>query len=334
MPVLQTQNPTLADVAKRTDPSGKISAVVELLSQNNEILDDMVWTEGNLPTGHKTTIRSGLPTPTWRKLYGGVQPAKSTTVQITESCGNLEAYAEVDKDLADLNGNTNDFRLSEDKAFIEGMSQEMAATLFYGNDAIENAKFTGLAPRYNSLTAESGQNILDAGGTGSDNTSIWLVGWSADTIAGIYPKAKKAGLQSEDKGVVTIENVDGAGGRMEAYRMHYKWECGLVVRDWRYAVRIANIDVSDLQTGADPVAYRKKIIDLMVRATEQLQSTDNCKPVFYMHRSVRTAIRQGILDKSAGNLSEEKVAGKLLVQFDGIPCRRVDRLLLTEARVV
>jgi hypothetical protein len=72
----------------------------------------------------------------------------------------------------------------------------------------------------------------------------------------------------------------------------------------------------------------------MVRATEQLQSTDNCKPVFYMHRSVRTAIRQGILDKSAGNLSEEKVAGKLLVQFDGIPCRRVDRLLLTEARVV
>jgi hypothetical protein len=127
---LGTTNPTLLDLAKSTDPDGKIAAVVEILNETNEILADMSWSEGNLPTGHRTTIRSGLPAPTWRKLYGGVQPTKSTKVQVTDNTGMLEAYAEVDAALADLNGNKAEFRLSEDRAHIEGMNQEMAETLF------------------------------------------------------------------------------------------------------------------------------------------------------------------------------------------------------------
>lgn len=334
MPVLQTNQPTLADVAKRTDPSGGIDGIVELLTQDNEVLLDMIWVEGNLPTGHRTTIRSGLPTPTWRKLYGGVQPSKSTTVQITESCGSLESYAEVDKAVADLNGNTKAFRLSEEKAFLESMSQEMAATLLYGNDAIDNAKFTGLSARFSSLAAESGQNIIDAGGTGSDNTSIWLVGWGQNTIAGIYPKGQMGGLEHKDLGEVTVENADGAGGRMQAYRSYYKWQCGIAVRDWRYVVRIANIDVSDLSTGADPVAARKRLVDHMVKATELIQSVTNCKPAFYMNRTVRSALRQGILDKISNNLNWENVGGNMVLMFDEVPVRRVDRILNTEARVV
>ena len=130
MAVLPTTHPTLLDVTRRLDPNGKIDAVAEILNQTNPILEDMVWIEGNLPTGHRTTVRTGLPTPTWRKLYGGVQPTKSTTAQITDSCGMLEAYAEVDKALADLNGNTAAFRLSEDRAHIEGINQEFVSTLF------------------------------------------------------------------------------------------------------------------------------------------------------------------------------------------------------------
>ena len=146
MTVLSVANPTLLDLAKRTDPDGSIATIVELLNQNNEILDDMTWVEGNLPTGHRTTVRTGLPAPTWRKLYGGVQPTKSTTAQVTDNTGMLEAYAEVDKALADLNGNTASFRLSEDMAHIEGMSQEMADTLIYGNEGSEPEAFTGLSP--------------------------------------------------------------------------------------------------------------------------------------------------------------------------------------------
>ncbi|MFP5465878.1 MAG: major capsid protein, partial [Gammaproteobacteria bacterium] len=176
--------------------------------------------EGNLPTGHRTTIRTGLPTPTWRKLYGGVQPTKSRTVQVTDSCGMLEAYAEVDKALADLNGNTAAFRLSEDMAHIEGMNQEFASTLIYGNEGSEPEAFTGLAARFNDQAALNGENIITSAATpdANDNTSIWLVGWGANTVHGIYPKGSIGGIQMEDKGQVTIESIDGAGGRMEAYR--------------------------------------------------------------------------------------------------------------------
>ena len=153
MATLSTIHPTLLDVTKRLDPDGKVDAIAEILTQTNEVLEDMVWVEGNLPTGHRTTIRTGLPSPTWRKLYGGVQPTKSTTAQITDSTGMLEAYAEVDKALADLNGNSAAFRLSEDRAHIEGMNQEMSSTLFYGNEGTEPEAFTGFAPRFNDLSA-------------------------------------------------------------------------------------------------------------------------------------------------------------------------------------
>lgn len=330
MAALTANNPTLLDVAKRLDPDGKIAAIVEILNATNPVLDDLTFVEGNLPTGHRTTIRTGLPTPTWRKLYGGVQPTKSTTVQVTDSCGMLEAYAEVDKALADLNGNTAAFRLSEDAAHIEAMGQEMASTLFYGNEGTEPEAFTGLAPRYNSKSAQNADNIIDAGGTGSDNTSIWLCVWGPQTGFGIYPKGSTAGLQMTDKGQVTVENVDGNGGRMEAYRTHYRWDAGLTIRDWRYFVRIANIDVSDLDT----VANTKKLIDWMIQASERIPELGKGRAAFYMNRRLREKLRLGILEKISSNLSWETVSGERVMTFDDIPVRRCDALVNTEARVV
>lgn len=330
MATLDTKNPTLLDVSRRLDPNGNVDTIVEILNQTNEVLQDMSWKEGNLPTGHKTTIRTGLPTPTWRKLYGGVQPTKSTTVQVTDTCGMLEAYAEIDKALADLNGNTAAYRLSEDSAHIEGMSQTMATTLFYGDESLTPERFTGLAPRFNSKSAANGENIVDAGGTGSDNTSIWLCVWGDQTGHGIYPKGSKAGLSMTDKGQVTIENADGAGGRMEGYRTHYRWDCGLSIRDWRYFVRIPNIDVSDLDT----LANTKNLINFMVMASERIPSFGKGRACWYVNRTIREKLRLGILERISSNLNWETVAGKRVMTFDDIPVRRVDALLNTESRVV
>lgn len=330
MTTLASNNPTLLDVAKRTDPDGSIATIVELLNQSNEVLTDMSWVEGNLPTGNKTTVRTGLPTPTWRKLYGGVQPTKSTTAQITDSCGMLEAYAEIDKALADLNGNTAAYRLSEDSAHIEGMSQEMASTLFYGNEGSEPEAFTGLAPRFNSKSASNNTNIIDAGGSSTDNTSIWLCVWGPQTGFGIYPKGSKAGLSMTDKGQVTIENVDGNGGRMEGYRTHYRWDAGITIRDWRYFVRIANVDVSDLDT----LANTKNLVNWMVQASERIPSFGKGRACWYVNRTIREKLRLGILEKISSNLSWETVEGKRVMTFDDIPVRRTDALVNTEARVV
>ena len=328
MATLSTNNPTLADLAKRTDPDGKIDSIVELLSETNECLQDMTFMEGNLPTGHRTTIRSGLPSATWRKLNYGVQPSKSTTVQVTDSCGMLEAYAEVDKALADLNGNSATFRLSEDRAFLESMNQTMANTLFYGDTGTDPEKFMGLSARYSSTAAESGDNIVLGGGSGSDNTSIWLVVWGPNTCHGIVPKGSTAGLQHTDLGQVTLD--DAAGGRYEGYRTHYKWDVGLTLRDWRYAVRIANVDVSDLTKNA---ASGADLIDLMVQAAEKVPNLGLGRPVFYANRTVSSFLRRQITNKSNVQLNMEEVAGERVMTFDGIPFRRNDAILNTEATI-
>lgn len=334
MAVLSTQNPTLLDLAKRTDPNGQIATIVEILNETNEVLQDMTWVEGNLPTGNRTTIRSGIPDPTWRKLYGGVQPTKSTTVQVTDNTGMLEAYAEVDKALADLNGNTSAFRLSESRPHMEGMNQEVARTLFYGNETNLPESFTGLTPRFNSIGAENGENVIDAGGTSSTNRSIWLVVWGPNTVHGIVPKGSTAGLQMNDKGQVTIENVDGAGGRMEAYRTHFRWDAGLTVRDWRYIVRIANIDRATLvpdpaeDGGAD-------LADLMFQAMSLVPNLSLGRSAFYAPRDMWTYLRRQLARAVANStLTVENVGGVLTESFHGIPLRRVDALNVDEAQVI
>jgi hypothetical protein len=332
MSTLATTHPTLLDITKRLDPNGKIDTIAEILNQTNEVLEDMVWIEGNLPTGHRTTIRTGLPTPTWRKLYGGVQPTKSTTVQVTDSCGMLEAYAEVDKALADLNGNSGAFRLSEDRAHIEGMNQEFSSTLFYGNESNEPEAFTGFGARFNDQSAANGENIITSAATpdGNDNTSIYLVVWGPNTVHGIYPKGSKAGLNMEDKGQVTVENIDGNGGRMEAYRTHYRWDCGLSVRDWRYIVRI-NLDQEDLVKNA---ASGPDLVDMLTQAVELVPSLSMGRPAFYANRTVRSFLRRQIANKvAASTLTMETVGGKHVTMFDGIPFRRCDALTNTEAGI-
>lgn len=333
MATLAVTNPTLLDLVRMTDPNGTLAAVVEILNATNEVLDDMTFVEGNLPTGHRTTVRTGLPLPTWRKLYGGVQPTKGQYAQITDNTGMLEAYAEVDKALADLSGNTSMFRLNEDRAHIEGMSQEMARVLFYGNEGVQPEAFTGLAPRFNSTTAANGENIVLGGSVSgqTDNSSIWLVVWGPNTIHGIVPRGSQAGLQVRDLGEVTIENVDGNGGRMQAYRTHYRWDAGLTVRDWRYVVRIANIDKSLLTHN---LASGANIADLMVQATELVPNLGAGRAVFYVPRNIKTFLRRQIIERTANStLSQETISGKPVTMFAGIPVRRVDALAADEARV-
>ena len=319
---------TLADWAKRLDPDGKVPMVVELLSQTNQMLDDMLFVEGNLPTGHRTTVRTGLPSVSWRRLNEGVAPSKSTTAQVDEQCGMLEAYCEVDKDLAELNGNTAEFRLSEASAFIEAMSQEMQSTMIYGNASTAPEEFNGLAQRYAAL----GQNCISGSGSGSDNSSIYLCLWGGQTVHGLFPKGSKAGLQHEDLGLVTVETTAGvAGNRMRAYQDHWQWKCGLSVRDWRYVVRIANIDISNLVAKSSAA----DLIELMIKAIHRIPNLGAGRAAFYMNRTVFQMLdiqrRDDVI--TGGGLVYADVDGKVVPTVRGIPIRIVDALFETEATV-
>lgn len=324
--------PTLLDLYQSWDPNGAPAAVVEILTQTNEMLQDIPFLEGNLPTGHRTTIRAGIPEPTWRAFYGGVQPTKSKRVQVTDNTAMLEAYSEVDKAMADLNGNTAAFRMQEDYAHIEGMSQAAQKAFIYGNASLDPKQFNGIFPRYSSLSAENKENIIDCGGTGTDNGSILLAVWGPQTGHGIFPKGGEGGVKMKDLGEVTIENVDGNNGRMQGYRTHYSWQLGLVIRDWRYFVRAANIDRSLLTKDA---SSGPNLPDIMFEMMERLPTMTAGRAAFYMDRSFLTKLRQqsaALLKNST--LTVEQQGGIVLYSFHGIPIRRVDQMSGDEARVV
>ena len=242
----------------------------------------------------------------------------------------MEAWSEVDKKLADLSGNVGAFRLSEAKAFIEAINQEMAGTLFYGNSGLAPEEFNGLAIRYGDLTANNATNLVSGGGaTGqTDCTSIWFVVWGENTVHGIFPKGSTVGLQRVDRGVEVVETAAGStatptGTRMEAYREKFSWDAGLVVKDWRFAVRVHSIDIS-----SDSTDY----FDVMTKAYHRLPNLNVGKPVIYMNRTISQ--RLDLLARSdvsaGGGLTWETVDGAIIKRFRGIPIRVVDAITETE----
>lgn len=331
MAILTSTMPTLIDKFSRQDSTQKIMKIVELMAKQNDILMDAEYMECNDGSKHRTTMRSGIPEPTWRMFNQGVQPSKSTTVPVLDTTGMMEDYGLVDKALADLSGNADAFRASENLGKLQGFNNKASRYMFYGNSQTEPQAFLGLTPRYNSLSAESGRNIVDAGGTGSTNTSIWFVTWGELTTHLLYPKGSVAGFQHRNLGEDTVK--DDVGGEFQAYRDHFKWDIGMSVRDWRANARVANIDVSLLTADA---ASGAKLIENMIKGYYLLENPmqGEGKTVIYANRTIQTFLHLQAMNSKNVNLTLGEYAGRKIPELLGIPIKRCDELLNTEARVV
>lgn len=311
---------SLVDLASRLDPKGDVAAVAEVLAQNNAIIKDLQFEECNDKTGHRSTIRTGLPQVGWRKLNYGVEQSKSTTQQVRDTTGMLEAVSPVDVVSLKLARNEAEFLLSEASAFLEKMSQVWAETLFYGDVANSPEKFNGLAVRYATISgdAPSVKNVINAGSsTDKKNTSIWLVGHGAGKVFGIYPEGTKAGIEKTDKGVQ--EWRDENGNTFEARVVRFKAYTGLCVRDWRYVVRICNINTASLNAA--------NLMKLMIKAKRLLPSLESCKPVFYANNEVLTALEQGLYEKGNVHLSlADAQSGIQELRMSQIPVHACDAI--------
>ena len=324
--------PTLVDIVKRTDPNGQIAQTAELLSKVNPILDDIPFVEGNLPTGHRYTGRTALPSLGWRRFNQGIAGSKSVTEQYDETCGMLEGYSYVDCGLADLNGNAMRFRADEDNAYVSALNIEVANGLFYHNTSLNPEKFLGFMPRLNATSGNpAAAQIIkaDATASGSDQTSILLVGWSPQTAFTIFPKGSVGGLKSEDLGKQLM--LDASSNRYTAWTTHYIWKIGLCIKDYRYVVRICNIDTSawkaDLSAGAD-------LVDCMLQARAALWETNTVQPVFYMNRATFSMLNRQLMKKATVNLLEYiERGGNRIPAFLDIPIRIVDAITNTESVV-
>jgi hypothetical protein len=323
---------TLTDWAKTRDPDGTTADIVNLLAQSNEIVEDMVWQEGNLPTGHRVTVQTSLPQPGWRRFNEGGNATKGTTAQFDEHCGMMDDWSEIDCKLAALNGDLNAFRLAQAQPHLEGLSQEFASTLFYGNHLTAETEFTGFAPRYATIANTEGQNMIDAGGAGADNSSIWLLGWGPGRVYGCFPKGSRAGIEHTPYGKsVSQRSVSGGTSLLEVYRDHWQWDCGLVIEDWRYAVRIGSIDISALV--ADGAGATVKLLEYMLRAIHRLPTMNGIRPKFYMNRSIRAMLDVQAMTKPNLHLVAGMEEGQAKTHFRGIELRTCDALTETEALI-
>ena len=319
---------TLVDLLKNKNPDGTIADVIEMLMEQNEILQDAMAMEANGKTHHRTTIRTGLPSGTWRKYYGGVQPSKAVEAQVDEVMGMLEANSETDKDLAKLSGNLGQFRLSKSKGHLQGMNNDMATAMFYSNTDATPEQFHGLAPRYSATSTDktkSGYNVILGGGVGADNTSIWFVSWGDEATHLIYPQGSEAGLIHDDLGIETVTKSDGS--KYRAFIDWFKWDIGMVVADHRSNARIANIDVSLMQAGS------VDLIDLMITAHYRIKRGSKGKKAIYCNIEVHEALHKLAKNETNVNLTLKEMAGEEVVTFLGTPVRICDAILNDESLV-
>ena len=314
---------TLKDKLAQTENGRAATAIVDLLAQSNVIIEDAIVRECNEGSTHKTTVRNGLPEVEFRKFYQGVNCSKGEYTQITDTTGMLEVYSQVDKSLADLEGDTQQFRMNEAQAFLESMNNTVQENIFYGSKATNPAGFDGLAPRYNKISDDKnsiGYRVLDAGGKGKNNTSIWFITWGDLHTHLLYPKGSQAGLVHTDKGAQTA--TDSNGNMYEVYRDHFKWDIGMSVRDFRSTCRIANIDVDSLETDSAP-----DLIKLMVQAYHKINRfAKTGKTVIYCNDTIQTYLHFQAMNKTNVKLSVEEFAGKPLVSFLGIPIKCADQI--------
>lgn len=335
MALLLTGFPTLYDVVRKQDPNGMQAKVVELQSKVNPILDDIAWRQGNLDTGHRVTARAALPGLTWRKFNQGIASSKSITEQFVETCGMLEGISKIDDQLATASGDPAGYRMDEDMAFIAAMSIEMVNALFYYSTSATPERLQGFTPRFNIISGNPSASVSqiivgDSGASGANQASIWLIGWSDHSCYGIFPKNSVGGIATKDIGLQMA--LDQNNLQFPAWMTRWTWQAGLVVADYRYVVRVCNIDMNritpDYSVGAD-------IANLMIKARALLWEENTVQARYYMNRQVYSFLNQQLMKKGTVNFLEYIALGSARIPFFlGIPIRIMDGLLSTESVVV
>lgn len=339
----------LVSWAKTRDPSFQTAMIAQLLNQSNEQVQDMVWLEANMPTSHRITQQTALPTTYTRQLNAPVQVSRGQTAQVDEGMSMFETWAEYDKKLLELWGDQGQFLYQQSLGFMESITEKWSNDFWYGDPSADPTQMLGMAPRYatvNTATAANAQNVIDGGGTGSDNTSVWLATHAPNALHGIFPKGSPAGISHEVYPDTVVQGTTGIGGtRIAVHQEKWCWQSGLALWDWRWCGRLANIDVSDLRNQAGATDLTEGMIDLMYRlpsiasppsttGNPQTSLAIPGKRVFYCNRTVRAALHKQMLNKTNNQLHMMDWFGQKVMAFMEIPIRNSDQLRNTEARVV
>jgi hypothetical protein len=324
---------SLADSYKENLDTKKAGTIIELLGKYTSLVEDAPAMECNLATFHRSLHRVALPSTQWGILNTGVANSKARSRQVDDTTGMLQARSAIDVNLLKIQPDKARFRFNEMRAFMQALAQDAESALWYANSNIVKEQILGFAPRYNSTTAAVGSQLVDAGGSGSDNTSIWFVIWDELASHLIFPKGLPGGLEHQDLG--EGDEMDENGRPFRAMRDLYQWQLGLANVDYRTTARIHSIDVSDLTRNA---ATGANLIDMMVDVWHTLQAKGLPSGALkiYGNSTVLKFLDHQSRQGNANILMSVKEWGpnsEPMMTFRGSPIRRSDALLNTEAAV-
>ncbi len=324
---------TFADTAKLRGK--RPGMVAEVMTLHNPILQDMMYRQMNEGTIHKESSRGSLPAPYYRKANQGIPAGKTELQEHSFTAAHFESKSQIDLKVASRGGDGMIAfnRWNQAKGHIIGMSHEHAALTFYGSPSDDPRKVPGLADIYSTLdpaASPTAKQVIDCGGTGSDQTSIYLLAWGENSFFGVYPNDTQAGLKRTDYGKVKIQALDenAAAAEFWGWEEVFELDHGLVAKDYRQGSRACNIDTTALRDGADPT----DLIDVMISLQAKLDSLENGKLAYYVNRTIHTALRKQVRAdvQKGGGLTYSNHGGVWILEFDGIPVRRCDSLLSSE----
>jgi hypothetical protein len=334
--------PGLVELVKKLDPDGSAADVAEILSQSTPLIDVIPWFASNQITTHRSTIRTGLPTTSKRRVNEPVASSRGTTAQIVDGMAIFETRCTVDKLLVDLAPTASAkmaVRVEEGSAHIESIGQAVEEEMWYGDITTDDLGFNGFTVRYDTTGGSNANSMFDMeGANAGDMGSVWLLGLGPRTVFGIYPQGSVAGLMHHDDGLRDrtdpTEATDAVGGRsMLAYRDIWGWHCGLVVKDWRFALRGHSCDFAHLRAlnNTQSTADGRNLVFTMDAMLDRLPNRSAVQPVFVMSREMKEGYNRLVRALARANIWQPvQVNGMVADNHSGVPILVSDRLRTTE----
>lgn len=331
---------TLLDMQKRVGSDGRVLAVAEIMNRATPIFMDAPWMMTNKSDSMDTAVTASLPKVDYRRANRGTRISQDVVTQNEESTATFEDYAENDKMVIDSFGSGEmaaQMRAAYSSRHIEAVAQRFAREVFYGNRDGNPDAFDGLLKRYNALTGNVAQNVLNFGGTGADNTSIYVIKWAPMKTMCIYPKRAegngKGAVHHENLGEDTAQFTDADSNqrRMQVYRDRFEIAGGLCIADYRNVVRIGGIDVPSLASNS--ASGTSRLRQALAAAMHRIPTGDGMLRI-YMNRTVAQFLDFERLAAVAGaGMTYSEVDGMVVPMFRGAPIRIDDSLLNSEGRV-
>lgn len=352
--VTSIMNPTLKDIVDRTAPDGGIARIIEAAEISMPLLQDATFIKANDGDGHQTTIRTGLPDLAERRYNQGIKQTKTTVMNVREQLAMLEDLSSVDAKLAEKSGNVENYRASERVGKLQAGHIWLSKNFLYGSPALSPDTFMGMAPRYGSKSALAGSQIIDAGGTGSDNTSMFALTWGGTGANLLYREGTAAGFEFKNMTPGGPQLIDAPiqstdRRQMLGYQDWMGMHVGFSLGDWQAGGRVANIDVSDLNK--DPTVGGANLIDLLVDLKWSLKTSASLgvnyetgelvsgKTVLYVNRTIGAMLEKQARASKYVDLRFEQIIGReaqsvFQLYYGEWPIKILDTISNAEARVV